>query len=420
MEKDKDLSEALDIVKTMVEEDTTADDTAKKEVKKTKESNPKKEEKPAKKTSTRAKAKKKVESKEKTESKPEPETTTEKTKEDNKEDNEDKVKPLKEDKTSSFLSPELIREAKRSKEEFLSLPSSKQREKKERLAPKRQSQEERELMSSMQNDQVLQGLLGLSYMEDNKKESRAVFKIIYGDCLVYIPPKEFLLSSRDLKIPDMHGAVGSVIPFQVIDKLKDDEGNSIYIASRKRALEKKFLEEATMAEKGEVYTGTIISVTKNYFWTECLGLDFKISRYDLDSQRGSDLRNVFNNNDEINLRLVEYSLEDSDFKVSPRSGEVDPKSLFCSYYKRGDIGTGKIIMDPENGYIISLPLGSHHSQLIFCPNESWLENRVSIGDLVNVKITSYYYSKDLKTGNRKFFVRGYIQSLKEKQMPGVF
>lgn len=208
-----------------------------------------------------------------------------------------------------------------------------------------------ELYTSIQTRKILtEKVIGVEILStEDKKILCAV--LIYKDNKVYIPYDEMGIENANKDI--INSMIGANIHF-IVTRI-NKEKNEI-IASRKAANETIRKIELKNLNEGSIISGNILSVNRNNLIVEICGIDYRISKEEVDWYRINNLKEYTKPGEQCSV-LIKSISEAGIPEISLKEAKEDPYKNITYYFKPKGVYLATVNGTTEYGVFVELKKG---------------------------------------------------------------
>ncbi len=207
-------------------------------------------------------------------------------------------------------------------------------------------------------DELLQHLQGI--MERNEvitvhiaQRIRGGLRVIYDGIKMFLPASQFFLKKTPSN-EELQAAVGTDIPVQIIDIVKDEAGRISFVVSRRNLLREEFYRRIKV---GDVVEGVITSVQSFGLFVDIGGFDGLVHITRVAHRPPAKLSEVFKPGDTVRAQIVEIDPAHDKISLSMKALEPSPWQSASERYHSGERCTGVVTRLVPFGAFVELEPG---------------------------------------------------------------
>jgi small subunit ribosomal protein S1 len=207
-------------------------------------------------------------------------------------------------------------------------------------------------------DELLQRLHGI--MERNEvitvhiaQRIRGGLRVIYDGIKMFLPASQFFLKKTPSN-DELQAAVGTDIPVQITDIVKDEAGRISFVVSRRNLLREEFYRRIKV---GDVVEGVITSVQSFGLFVDIGGFDGLVHITRVAHRPPAKLSEAFKPGDTVRAQIVEIDPAHDKISLSMKALEPSPWKTASERYHNGEQYSGVVTRLAPFGAFVELEPG---------------------------------------------------------------
>lgn len=217
----------------------------------------------------------------------------------------------------------------------------------------------RSIRAAHQNNMILQAeVIGIETLENEKNNSKTCAVVSVGDIRGYITLEE--MNHNGMTLQQLRELVGQEILFQVtqcISTGEDENGMKMFVASRRKALERSAAITLQQIHVGATIKSVVRHVSGGQVRADIGGIEVTIPISEMSHGWIDDLTQIVKVGDHLDVKVLEINKELKEVKVSRKALLPDPWQNVMKNYKKNSEYLGKVSGVQDYGIFVNLETG---------------------------------------------------------------
>ncbi len=182
---------------------------------------------------------------------------------------------------------------------------------------------------------------------------RGGLRVLYDGIKMFLPASQFFLKKTPSN-DELQAAVGSDIPVQIADIVKDEAGRISFVVSRRNLLREEFYRRIKV---GDIVEGVITSVQSFGLFVDIGGFDGLVHISRVSHRPPANLGDAFKPGDTVRAQIIEIDPSHDKISLSMKALEPSPWQTALERYRVGERSSGVVTRLAPFGAFVELEAG---------------------------------------------------------------